>query len=646
MVKSNLDKTIEYAETKERDKEDIGFDANLYDTEFYGIKVFFVIGNPKYTYLDNNIIYYPIYWVKDEKITTQIGLYELLAGQQQSIFDADGDIDLNKLDKPLLYGFTYGLLAKSKSKKSKTTNPKTQWINTFMQGEGSEGSDNYNIIDTKYDGDCFFSVLKLALEENEQPDISIADMREIVASNATETVFAQYKTLYNDYNMQAKNLSREIKNVVGRLKTMKTQTESTKDHHLKQSLLKQSKDIKTLNDNLRKDQEIIKEALEEVAFMEGIESLAMLKLKIKTQEFWADTWAISTLERELNLKTIIFSERNYRDGDEMNVLQCGQLNDDVIDDFEPSFYVLVCHYGGFHYQMITYNEEKIFTYEELPAEVKKLVVDKCLERIAGPYSIIPEFRAAALGAAAVVPAATTAVVSAATASFAAAAPDSLATATASLATASLAAPATEELSSDLYDNTTVFRFYHKSADKPFPGKGQGELLGPEGRDAYSDLAKIPEWRRKLSNFWLADFKLDGHKWASVEHYYQGAKFKKNNKDFYIKFSLDSPDSSIAKDPALAKAAGGKSGKFKGEQVRPKNVVLDPDFFTKADHGNLTRAELEMETAMRAKFTQHDDLKKLLLATKKAKLEHVKNGRPPEVYNNLMRVRREFKTFLP
>jgi len=280
--------------------------------------------------------------------------------------------------------------------------------------------------------------------------------------------------------------------------------------------------------------------------------------------------------------------------------------------------------------MITYDEEKIFTYEELPAEVKKLVIDKCLEKIAGPYSIIPEFRAAALGAAA-----------AATASPAAASPAAAAASPAATASPAIAVPApVEELSSDLYDNTTVFRFYHKSADKPLPGKGQGELLGPEGRDAYSDLAKIPEWRRKLSNFWLADFKLDGHKWASVEHYYQGAKFKKNNKDFYIKFSLDSPDSSIAKDPALAKAAGGKSGKFKGEQIRPKNVVLDPDFFTNA------RAELEMETAMRAKFTQHPDLKTLLQLTKKAKLEHVKSGRPPEVYNNLMRVRRELKTFLP
>ena len=194
--------------------------------------------------------------------------------------------------------------------------------------------------------------------------------------------------------------------------------------------------------------------------------------------------------------------------------------------------------------------------------------------------------------------------------------------------------APEELSSDLYDNATVFRFYNKSAEKPLPGKGSGEQLGPEGRDAYAELARIPNWRQKLSNFWAAEFTLDGHKWQSVEHYYQGSKFKKNNKEFYLKFSLDSKDSAIAKDTALAKAAGGKSGKFNGEQVRPKNIVVDPDFFK-------TRGMMEKEAAIRAKFGQNEDLKALLLATKKAKLEHTSQGKPPVIFNDLMRVRREF-----
>jgi len=454
-------------------------------------------------------------------------------------------------------------------------------------------------------------------------DITVTEMRVLLAGTATEELFLSYKTLYDDYTTHAVTLSREYKNVVGRLSTMRKQTETTKDHHLRQSLLKQSKDIKTLKDRLNKERADLDENFTEVAFMKGLDNLAMLKLKMKTNEYWADTWAISTLERELNLKTIIFSELNFKAGDEMNVLQCGQLNDTVLEQagqFEPSFYVLVCYFGGYHYQIITYNTQASFTYTELPAEVKTLVVDKCLEKIAGPYSIIPEFRAAALE-------------------------KQPPAAAAAAAAAALPPPVVlEEHASDLYDAATVFRFYGKSADKPLPGKGQGETLGPEGRAAYSELAAIPEWRRKLSNFWSTEFKLDGHKWASVEHYYQGSKFKKNNKDFYIKFSLDALDSSIAKDPALAKAAGSKSGKFKGEQVRAKNIVIDPDFFTKASLASkLTRSELEMESAMRAKFTQNADLKTLLLATKKAKLEQIAPSKPPVVFNHLMRVRRELQT---
>ena len=273
----------------------------------------------------------------------------------------------------------------------------------------------------------------------------------------------------------------------------------------------------------------------------------------------------------------------------------------------------------------------------MPEEVKVLVSEKCLEKIAGLYSLIPEFKDYALK-----------IKTKNNASSIAEFNEKLSSDENIQASTMIVSPLDtiqedeplEELSSDLYNSGTVFRFYSKSTGKPLPGKGSGETIGSEGPAAYEELARIPDWRKKLSNFWAAEFKLDGHRWLSVEHYYQASKFKRNNKDFYIKFSLDSVDSSIATDASLAKAAGGKSGKFKGELVRPKNITIDPDFFQKAAGVKFSRGEIEMESAMRAKFTQNADLKELLLATKKAKLEHITRGKPAIVFNDLMRVRRE------
>ena len=94
---------------------------------------------------------------------------------------------------------------------------------------------------------------------------------------------------------------------------------------------------------------------------------------------------------------------------------------------------------------------------------------------------------------------------------------------------------------------------------------------------------------------------------------------------------------------MAKAAGDRAGKYKGELVRPKEIKIDPDFYEIKQGSKYSRGQLEMEVAMRAKFSQNADLKQLLLATKKAKLEHTSRGKPAVIFNDLMRVRRELQT---
>jgi len=641
MVNSLIDPTVTYSESPDIDPADLDHDANLYETQIYEKAIVFALGKPKYTYVDNNIVYYSIYLVERDEITMQIGVYEITANEQETIFDKEGDIDLNKFAKPLLFAFTYAELhpgaratatAKASTASATTASAKTnktnKWIQEFMS------SDKYSIIDTKYDGNCFFSVIQLALEENGQ-EMSIDDMRDILVDNATEDLFQNYKTLYDGYVESEANLTREIKNITKRHKDLTATMKKTKDRNLIAGFEKQSNTIETLHSELKTQRKQVREHIQtECPFMKGIDNLSMLKIKMKTSEYWADTWAISVLERDLNIKIIIFSELNYRENDILNVLQCGQLDETLQERgiFEPGFYVLAAYHGGYHYQLISYNNLKSFAFSELPEEVRHLVVEKCLERMAGPYSIIPDF----------VKQATADKQATATADKQAPADIEPILITSDKSSASPQAPAAEELSSDLYDNGTVFRFYNNSSGRPLPGKGSGETLGPEGKKAYEELARIPDWRKKLANAWPAELKIDNHKWLSVEHYYQASKFKRNNKAFSLQFSLDTPDSSIAKDVDLAKAAGGKLGKFKGELVRPKTVLADPDFFVIPKGANYSRGEIELETAMRAKFSQHADLKELLLATKKAKLEHTQRGKPAEVVQELMRVRRELK----
>jgi len=646
MVQSILVPSITYSETQKIQESDIDYDANLYQSEIYEKEIIFAIGKPNYKYIDNNIVYYSIYMIDDNDKKKQIGVYEIPAGNQEQILDSDGDIDLNEVDAPLLYSFAYSLIhgepeesvqenkdenkdekkerITSKGKKSKK---KTLWIQEFMN------DNNYNITDTKYDGNCFFSTLKIALDEHDQ-DISIDDMRQILVDNATGDLFENYKNLYDNFKERENEITREIKNITKRHNTLKDTIKQTKDRNLQLSYVQQSEEMQGIHKSLKEERKGLKDFKEELEFMDGIDNLSMLKLKLKTSDYWADTWAISTLERELNIKTIIFSEMNYQVGDELNVLQCGQLNDTILEEngiFEPSFYVMIAYHGNSHYQLITYNNKTSFTFEEIPDQVKHLVSDKCLERIAGPYNLIPEFKEfnEKLKFQDVV------VIS-----------DTSEKSEHKMNTEQVKhdekPEEIEETVSDLYDKSTVFRFYSKSTGKPLPGHGAGETIGNEGDIAYEELAKIPEWRKKLSNFWPAEFTLDGHRWLSVEHYYQGSKFKKNNKEFYIQFSLDSPDSSIAKDADLAKSAGGKTGKYKGELVRPKNVKIDPDFFMVLSGSKYKRGEIDMEDAMRAKFTQNPDLKKLLLATKNAKLEHITRGKPAIVFNDLMRVRRDLR----
>ena len=663
MVKSKIDSGVSYPELKSVDSGDTKLEADLYQIEINGIDVMIAVGNAKNTFEDKNILYFPIYLVKHNNKVVQIGVFEIKASNYLSYLDDYNNLNIEMMHEPLIYSFatpeflnklrmepevplqrvkedsesdtesveevaeeaaeyneyyeipkeredifvlTKGvplppLLREETKKQAKDyrekyhQTPSDTWIEKFMKNK------NYNIVDNEGGGDCLFATIRDGFSSIAQ-QTSVNKLRKKLSHDATEKVFLNYKEQYDMYNASLIKDTQTIKELEAQYLLLKQRFGEVIDRNEKKMVSNEAKSVKEQHDRLVEEKKVTAEILKEYKFMKGIDSLEAFKNKIRKCEFWADTWAISTLERILNIKFIIMSSDIYKNGDLKNVLQCGQLNDTILEQrgrFMPEFYIIIDHTGS-HYRLIGYKKKMIFKFVEIPYDIKKMIAEKCLEKNAGPFAIIPDFQKFK----------------------------------ASQSKTVIKEAQYEDLSEaklrGLYDDNIVLQFYSKSVGKPLPGKGSGEKIPNERLKEFSELAIIPEWRKKLSNFWVQPFSLDNHQWASVEHYYQGAKFKKTFPDFYLSFSLDS-GTDLSKDPAMAKAAGGKSGKFDGTRIRPIEVSADSDFFGK-------RQSKEMYAAQYAKFTQNEDLKKLLLATNNAKLTHFVRGALPVVFDELMLIR--------
>lgn len=644
MVKSKLDDSVEYNEQKKLYNDDINYNAVMYEIVLYNHKILIALGKAKYTFIDKNIEFYPIYLIKKNKVVSQIGIYEMLSSTLPDILDSDGDINIEFLYQPLLYSFvendksiiekaSLGLVhdeelnqpvieetkenveedeiildieqlaiksllpeqTKEDSLKEQAEyieNKKAQWIQSFMH------SNQYDIIENEGRGDCFFYAIKQGLARA-GIKVSVDKLRLRLSENLDEETFNQYRGLYIQFKNELDDLTFKMKNLVKENKSLKIQLESAKEKQKQLSIIERAKNISVEFENLKKEKTVVEGLLQEFDTIKDIDTLDKFSDHIKTCSFWADTWAISTIERLYNIKIILLSKEAYEQGDIANVLTCGQLNDSILETkgtFEPQYYIMLS-YTGDHYELITYKSRGALKFKEIPYSIKKLVVNKCLEKNAGPYYIIPDFR----------------------------------NLKGELEFNSVDIQEIIEIPpSNIWNDDTVFQYYIRSNPKPLPGKGSGEKIGPEGVKAYSILSSIQEWRRKLDDLWESEFMLDDHKWLSVEHYYQASKYKNTAPQYYIQFSLDS-NSDISKSPVMAKAAGSKSGKYEGKQLRPKDIIVDMNFFG-------DRQKQTLKKALMAKFSQNTELKTLLLSTKKAKLTHYLQGNPAETSNELMEVR--------
>lgn len=679
MVLSKLNSNINYIEKKAIDPEDIGHDSCFYVIDVLDIPILIVLGKQKYTYSNKDVIYYPIYVVANEKIKAQIGVYETSLKKTINLVDEDGDIDIPKLGEPLLYSFVNSSFLKKtetnptnymnepidltkeeekppaeeedtddesdvmklkvspqkvSEEKQKTdkviekgifiidkefTQPallkeeteseadkikldykdssRNNWIEKFIKNT------NYDIVDNEGQGDCFFAVIRDAFKHIGQ-NTTVAKLRSLVASQLTDEVYQENRKLYDSFELEKEEIKKKLMELKKTNELYSQRIKKIQDKDEMQKIITETKQIKELYKEKSKElKETIQLQKEYVGYMKDIQTMEQYRSYILTSNYWADAWTISVLEELLKIKVIILSEEAYESKSFDSVLNCGEKNILSKDIIEPNFYIMTT-YSGDHYRLVTYKKKHIFTYAEIPYDIKILIVNKCLEKNAGSYYAIQEFRnfKTQLGLD----------------------PDE--------GNPEKDETDDDELESYLYNKTTQFIIHSKSLDKK-PGKGTGERIEKDRQNEFAVLTKIKNWRRKLDDSWSeAPFTVDQLKWASVEHYVQGSRFKKGFPEFYRQFSLDTP-SELSQNPEMAIMVGDIT-KTKHKNLRPAGIKMDVDF-------KLGREPIEREAAIKAKFTQNEDLKQLLLATQDALLTKMQRRKPaiPDIL--LMKLRNSF-----
>jgi hypothetical protein len=508
MVRSILDETINYTEIKTIAKDDINFDAVIYDTIIDGKERTLAIGQAQYTFSKKNIIYFPIYLIIDESVADRVGVYELFEDEliEKDIYDDDGDIKIKALRKPLYFSYISELLktkdrkalekkeaekaateaaaeaaaeaaeatakaaktsaeaaktsaesiklsadkallaaaisAESATKEVESVTSKVQYVEEANNLPEYLKKHNYTLSNVKPDGNCLFAVIRDALKTQEinpiiqkihksfsyahtgieKMDIEndVNSLRDFLSKRVTEGMYTNYKSLYAALFEERDKLIEisiiKIQELKDKEATIKIRHKEIAEKFKLTSNIEEQTQLKIEADELAINyRDIIREKkVEEVNLQEletgdkgleyleplkDIDSFEKFKTYIKSNKFWGESWAISILEEILNIKLILLSEEKYDARQSIskstnfdNIIYCGDIiNEKFITQgyFNPELYILVYH-DGMHYQLIKYKNQGIFTFTELPTEIKNTIKKKCFPNKEGPYYLIKE----------------------------------------------------------------------------------------------------------------------------------------------------------------------------------------------------------------------------------------------------------------
>jgi predicted NAD-dependent protein-ADP-ribosyltransferase YbiA (DUF1768 family) len=663
MVVSNINNTIKYEETKAIASNDIDVESSIYSAKIYNKAIQFVLGLAQFEHKSKNIVYFNIYLANNGFVIAKIGIYETYNNTYSSLLDEDGDVDLSKLSEPLLFSFAKSLIGSlpsvlsedeededddedednededdeeesiDKNKKgimlpkkqsfdimalaSQTKEesdyeiskyveePTHNWVNKYLK------SVKYSIKGNEGGGDCFFASLRDGLR-SVKIETSVKAIREKLANEVDETVYNTYSEFFKLFYGGMKTSQTMLKEFKSKHNTIKKLIGGTIDGQTKKNLIDDAKTNFTKYSATNQESDEFQELVEEFAFMQDVNDVKDLKKVISTVggKYWADNWAVVTLERLYNVKFVILSQTHFLEGEKELVLQCSEADKQIIAKglFEPSYYIMLDYLiskHSSHYTLITYDkniERGAFTFNELPYRIKELILEKCMEKMAGLYVLIPDFIQFANKS-------------------------GIATSDNSTKSDSLVGTSPN---TKYYNKSIVIQIYNKSRHVKI-GQGSGESIKPEFKTAKNILElnnnkDYIDWRKKLdSQYMVPNLVIDGKNWSSVMHYMLAARFKPSV-ELYNKFTKDGQVGSNIDD----------AYKLYSSNISKKSLeslIIGEEEFAKMKSGLLEKAQY-------SKFTQNEALAKILLLTGEALINVYKPGKGGGIYqdNELMKVR--------
>ena len=602
-IVSNIDSSVLYDTSEGVSFKDKGYNANIYNHTIYGHKVMIALGIEN-KLIVNRIKYHYVYLIKSDGDKTASIVYS--PDKRIGIYETDiDDNEEPELDNIIIFPNVEKYI---NTELRGLIDNKIKWFYAFILDNSFMSYESNNAL---------FELICDTLNNSEMsPNI----IRDVLSKNVNEEIFDYYLEKYNDakdhVDMQTAEVSKIKKKIVAKKKRFDRQRPKGDGINEQFEYSKLDEERKIALNMLVK----LEYNLSKFKFMEKLTTKEMLKTFIITESFPANAWSITCVERLGGFKLILLNETAFNTGDNTDVLQCLVENiNDIGTPFVPSKYMIVCEMNDGLYRLINFDElTKTFTFKNLPEVIKTKVADKCWDNDSGGlFHEIADFSKFT---------------------------------TIYKETHKIPEDSVEHESNSIdedianklnpdFSNMTVFRFHKVANSKPLPGMGHGESIGPETVFEYSILSGIENWRRKLSDMYISQFELDGHKWNSVEHYYQANKFKQSPELFDKFISHDVTKSNIEEDSTEAQTYGNSITRKRriGAIYVNYTELIDDDYTI--EEGLLAR-----ENAQRAKFSQNYDLKQMLISTKHARLDEYKpyntNAR---VSTSLAKIRRELVT---